>query len=238
MNNAPPPLPNSEQPAPVKKESNGCGWLAGCLILAVVVTACAASVAGYFTYKAVKELADVQDDKPSVEQFIPSEEDEKSLKDKLLVVKNAQKNGGKCSVELDSTDVNTFIANASDDAPSKTSPRFAVQIEDGKIHGNLSVPVKNDKTTKYINCAAAVEISINKGELDVRLGEVLLKGKKPPLAIRALLMQFQNQNLAESINTNYQHKDLREKLKHCKKLEIKGDKIMMDLDFPKPKEGE
>ena len=139
---------------------------------------------------------------------------------------------------MNSNDINTFIADASDDEPSKNDPRFAIKIKGEKVQGNLSFPVKNKNTTKYINCAAAVKISINDGKLDVRLKDVLLKGKKPPLAIQALLMQFQNQNLAQSVNTNYQHRDLRKKLKHCEKLEVKNGKIIMKLNFPKPAEGE
>jgi hypothetical protein len=169
---------------------------------------------------------------------MPSEEDSKRLKEKLAIVKDAQKNGKKCTVKLDSNDINTFIADTSDNEPSKNDPRFVIKITDEKVQGNLSFPVKNKNTTKYINCAAAVKISINNGKLDVRLKDVLLKGKKPPLAIQALLMQFQNQNLAQSVNTNYHHRDLRKKLKHCRKLEVRNSRIFMELDFSKPAEGE
>ncbi|MCK5844987.1 MAG: hypothetical protein KAG97_09785 [Victivallales bacterium] len=238
MSNIPPPLPdegNVNREAETEYRSGeGWGWLAGCFALGGVLLAALITFGGYLAYNAYHELSNVFDDQSSVKTFIPSDADKERLKNKMETLKKAQKEGGQCCVELDSSDINTFIADASND-DSKDSARFAVKIENDLIRGKLSVPVKKDGAMKYINCDAVVSVSIDKGRLDVRLKDVLLKGKQPPMGLRLILVSFKHQNLAQQINTDLQHRELREKLRHCKKMSVENGRILLDLDFPKPK---
>lgn len=230
----PPPLPKRESSNPVVKKSHSGGWIAGCLAAVVLMVISLLCLGGYLTYTSVRDVAESFDDNSSVTPFVPSDDQKKKLRDKLDALQKAQKEGGECALTLDSDDINTFISSSSSFGYSKTDPRFAINLEGDVIRGKLSVPVEKDGATKYLNCDAVLSVSINHGKLDVRLKDVLLKGKRPPLGLRLILGQFQNQNLGRRINTDFQHRDLRRKLRHCEKFEVRDGKIYLKLKFPEP----
>jgi hypothetical protein len=234
MNN-PPPM---QQFRPKKKSGISRVGMVFIIIGAIVfITIVAGSI---MLVNTVQNIGNMMEPTSRVTTYIPTEKDKQALEKKITELEKIQQDGGEYTMVVTPSDINTYISNKESSGSRTLEPKFRVDIQGDVLSGMISVPIKDDESgvVKYFNGEAQFTAALNAGKLDVRLKDVLIKGKKPPFLINIIIDQFKKENLAKELNRNPSHSDIREKLERCKNLAIKDGKAYVTLTFPKPEQND
>ena len=226
------PPPHNYQPQK-KSGINKVGMffiILGVIIFALIVGG------GFMVVNTIKDIGNMLEPTSRVTTYVPTAADKLALEKKLAALEKIQQEGGEYKLIVTPSDINTYISDKEHSEAGSTQPRFRVDIQGEVLSGMISVPIKDDETGKvsYFNGEAKFTASLSNGELDLRLKDVLVKGKKPPFLINMVIDQFKKINLAEEINNNPKHENVKKQLLHCKQLEIKDGKASVTLQFSKP----
>lgn len=123
---------------------------------------------------------------------------------------------------LSADDINALIARRAD-PKTRLGDMLRVTLEDGKIGGEVSAPL--DKVNlplpagRWLNAAAAFNVSMKGGALLITIDSLVLDGK--PVS-PALLAQLKNENLARNVYKDPKHA---EALRKIDSIEIKDGLI-------------
>lgn len=125
---------------------------------------------------------------------------------------------------LTADDINALVAKE-----EKLAGRVFFEITDGKLTGDISVPVDSfvpGSKGRYFNGSGTFDVSLDEGVLMVRLDQAELKGEPLP---EALMGELRKQNLAKDV-----YKDQRnaEMIGRFDQIRIEGDKIIATLKDP------
>lgn len=179
----------SNPSGPAKKR--GCLFY-GCLSLSVVALLIAIFIAVgvYFAKRTVDALVNdytaVTPEK--IEELVYPEPKMSELQQRVSTFQQSVEKGGGQPVELVLTadDLNAMIA-----ANRDLKGKVFVRIEDDQVRGQISVPLPDLGPLKlkgrFLNGAAAFKVSLNNGQLDIRLDQVSVHDKPlPPLILGEL----------------------------------------------------
>ena len=229
----PPPHP-PQPPQPQRKSGiNKVGMffiILGVILFALIVSG------SLMLFSTIKDMSNMLEPTSRVTAYEPTAKERQDLKKQEAALEKVQQQGGEYTMIITPSAINTYLSKNEQSEDHSMQPKIRVDIQGSVISGMISIPIENDETGKlnYFNGEAKFTASLNNGDLDVRLKDVLIRGKKPPFMINMVINQFKKINLAEEINSQSKHKHLREQLLHCKKLEIKDGKAIVMLKFAKP----
>jgi hypothetical protein len=186
----------------------------------------------------VKDVKNMLEPTSRVTAYVPTEKDRQALEKKVTALEKIKEQGGEYTFIVTPSDVNTYISSKETGKAENMEPRIRFDIQGNILSGMISVPIKDEETGKvqYFNGEAKFTAELIGGQLDVRLKDVLIKGKKPPFLISFIIDQFKKVNLVEDVNNNPKHATIKERLQYCKNLAIKDGKASVTLKFPKPSE--
>lgn len=122
---------------------------------------------------------------------------------------------------LSADDINALIATSPD-----LKGRVFVAIDDGKITGEISVPIDSfvpGSKGRYLNGSGTFDVSLDEGILVVSIDAAEVKGEPIPESIMQGLRQ---QNLAKDL---YKDKDTADMIRRFKSIRIEDDKIIAEL---------
>jgi hypothetical protein len=233
------PPPHSPQPpphSPQPQHKSGINKVGLFFIILGVIIFTLLVAGSLMVYSTIKDMGNMLEPTSRVTAYEPTEQERQALKKKEAALEKVQKQGGEYKMIITPSDINTYLSKTEQTEDHPMRPKIRVDIQGSVISGMISIPIKDDETGKlnYFNGEAKFTTSLNNGDLDVRLKDVLIRGKKPPFMINMVINQFKTLNLAEEINSQSKHKHLREQLLHCKKLEIKDGRATVILKFAKP----
>lgn len=126
---------------------------------------------------------------------------------------------------LSADEINALIA-----ANPDLKGRLFVAINEGKITGEISVPVDSfvpGSKGRYLNGSGTFEVSLDEGILVVSLDSAEVKGKPIP---ESIMQGVRKQNLAKDL---YKDKDTAEMIRRFKSIRIEDDKIIAELKDPR-----
>ncbi len=220
-----------------EKSHTGRNFLFGCLGGGCLLLVIGVGVVGYLVYSFVQDVKGVIEEEPRVEHYQPSEQEVAVLEKKAGKVKQAQARGEVIELVLTENDINTFIAREleeDDSVEAEMRPRVRFKIEGDLVSGSVSLPNKDPNTGKitYFNGEADFNVAVKDGKLELYVKDVRARGKKLPGILDTVVESAKKENLARDINTKPEHRDIQDKLKHCKKLEVKDGKVHVTIDFP------
>jgi hypothetical protein len=192
----------SAQYACMSNESNppkqrGCLFY-GCLSLTVLgLMAIVLGVVAYFWVKSTtaRWIRDYTDTAPApIEKVDYSPAQMDALNARVAGFKGALENGkGSAELVLTADDLNALIAQQKD-----LANRLFMRIDEDNIKGDVSFPLPDLGPFKlkgrYLNGTAAFKVMLENGSLDIRLQEVLAKGKPLP---GIFFNELKKQNLAK-----------------------------------------
>jgi hypothetical protein len=192
----------SAQYACMSNESNppkqrGCLFY-GCLSLSILgLLAIVLGVVAYFWVKSTtaRWIRDYTDTAPApIEkvQYSPAQMD--ALNARVAAFKDALEKGkGTTELVLTAEDLNALIAKQKD-----LADRLFIRMDEDNIKGDISFPLPDIGPFKlkgrYLNGTAAFKVALENGSLDVRLQDVLVKGKPLP---GVFFNELKKQNLAK-----------------------------------------
>lgn len=171
----------------------------GCLSLSILgLLAIVLGVVGYFWVKSTtaRWIRDYTDTAPApIEkvQYSPAQMD--ALNARVAAFTDALEKGkGSTELVLSAEDLNALIANQ-----KELANRLFVRIDEDNVKGDVSFPLPDIGPFKlkgrYLNGTAAFKVALENGTLDVRLQEVLVKGKPLP---GMFFNELKKQNLASN----------------------------------------
>ncbi len=122
---------------------------------------------------------------------------------------------------LTADDINALIATNPD-----LKGRLFVAIDDGKITGEISVPIESfvpGSKGRYLNGSGTFDVSLDEGVLFVTLDSAEVKGEPIP---EAVMQSMRKQNLAKDL---YKDKDTADMIRRFESIRIEDDKIIAKL---------
>jgi len=124
---------------------------------------------------------------------------------------------------LSADDINGLIA--ADKKTGAFRDRLFVRIEDNRLQGDVSIPLKDFGPIKldgrFLNGAATFKVSTVDGKLDVRLDEMRVNHKPLPAIIQS---ELQNKNLVDELKNDPESRKFLDKLAS---VEIKDGQIII-----------
>jgi hypothetical protein len=205
-------------------KQRGCLFY-GCLSLAIIglLMIVGILVVGYFAKRAINRLiADYTDTTPAPIQKVeyPPEQLE-ALRARLKGFKEAMDRGGApAELVLNAEDLNALIT-----AEKNLSGKVFVQIDEGKIKGNISLPLEDLGPLKlkgrYLNGTGVFKVKLENGFLDVTLDTLEVKGKSLP---DPFLRELKKQNLAKDATNDPEARDTIEKLQS---IQVKDGQVIL-----------
>lgn len=227
--------PNSPglQPPPLKKR--GLSTVAIVFIIIGIIAVGLIVGGTIMVMSTVKDFKNMFEPTSRVTTYVPTKSDKQALEKKVAALEKVKNEGGEYTFIITPSDVNTYIAEKTTDKEQDMEPRIHFDIQGNILSGMISIPITSDNgELKFFNGEARFTAELIGDKLDVRLKEVLIKGKKPSFFINFIINQFKKENLVKEIYRNSKHSTIAEQLQYCKNLEIKDGKATITLNFPKP----
>lgn len=207
---------------PPQKKGRGC-FFWGCISALIVgglglLLFVAVGVFAYFQFnKLVQEYtADAPEPVPVVN--LP-EDQQKAIYERWDAFRKSLDDGKDAEIVLNSDEINTLI-----DRESELKGKVYAKLDGDKVGAKVSYPLGETKIPglggRFLNGDASFTVSLDeKGNLDVRLQEFEVKGKKMSPQVKA---QIAGNNLAEQYISNPKN---REFISKFRKVEIKDSKV-------------
>ncbi len=231
MHNQPPP--HGLQPPPLKKR--GLSTVAIVFIVIGIIAAGLIIGGTLMVMSTIKDFKNMFEPTSRVTAYVPTEADKQALEKKITELEKIKNSGGEYTFTVTPSDLNTYISEKEADKSGDMGPRIRFNIEGNILSGMISIPINDDSDTiRYFNGEARFTAELIAGKLDVRLKEVLIRGKKPSFFISFIVDQFKKQNLVQELYDNPKHSVIVKNLQYCKKLLIKDGQAVVTLKFPKP----
>lgn len=209
----------NEAAAPPRKR--GC-FFYGCLtlIIAMVVLAAAAIVVFRYFQKKVQEYADTKpmviekaDASPAKLNAIQKRID--AFKDAVTTQNTPQE------LALTTGEINSLLAGQPDLQP--LASRVFVFIENGQLKGKLSWPLDQFGIKgRYFNGTGTFKITVERGDLDLRIDDVQTQSGKPLPA--PFLQELRKHDFADDLQRDAQTASA---LRQINSVEVKEDRIVI-----------
>jgi hypothetical protein len=209
----------------------GCLSMVGVGLVIVVVGLLAFYLARQWGIKQLNAYTDASQTKFEYPNY--SAGDRAKLEARLQGLADAIKQGqGSRELVLTADDINELISKSKD-----YQGKVLVSIEDDRVRGKVSLPL-NDVIppelrsrlrilqNRYLNAEVAFRVALEGGALDVRLDEILAKGKpmdKAPL-IGPMIADMKKRNLAQEAQQNSKDMDY---IRQCESIVVKDGKFII-----------
>ena len=209
----------------------GCLSMVGVGLVIIVVGLLAYYLARQWGIKQLNAYTDASPTKFEYPNY--PEGDRAKLEARLQDLATAIKQGqGSRELVLTADDINELISKSKDH-----QGKVFVSIEDDRVKGRVSLPL-NDVIplhlrsrlrilqNRYLNADVSFRVALEGGALDVRLDEILAKGKpmeKAPL-IGPMIAELKKQNLAQEAQKNSKDMDY---ISQCESIMVKDGKIII-----------
>ena len=219
---------------PQQEKKGGCTF-GGCLLWGCVTSVILGLLGALFMFVVVNKVVDTAmgflDDQPA--EFTlpdPTEEELVSAKEKGEGLSSAVEEGSGGRFALSEGELNALIAEGLKQSNMKGF-KARVQIADGKISGEISLPVEEilpQIKDKYLNGEATFEIrkTSAKDRLQVNVVDLKVKGETVPDEI---LNEIKAVNMVDEIYVNPQNREAKDILDSIETIEVDGDRIVFEV---------
>jgi hypothetical protein len=203
-----PPAYYAEPP----KKPRGC-FFYGCIFaavgmgLALLVFVALIGTTLYFFNQAVNEYTSVTP--AEIPQVTLSEDQKKELKDRWNAFKKAVEDDQEAEIVLTADDINALI-----EEEPELKGKVYIKLKGDEAIGEVSIPLNiPGKGKRYINGTGTITAELSNGNLDVRIHELEVNGKKLPPEVKA---QLGGENIAKDFTRNPENAKLIRKFESIK----------------------
>jgi hypothetical protein len=210
------PGPGYYAEPPVK--TRGC-FFYGCIaaivvsVLGLLLVAAGLVTLWYFANKYIQEYTSTTP--VTLPKVTLPDEKQRELEDRWEAFRKAVDEGKEAEIVLTADEVNALMARE-----PNLKGKVYVTIKDDQVTAQISLPLDAlGLRGRYLNGSGTVTAEAEDGELDVRLRDLEVKGKRLPPQLKA---QIGGENLAKEYVKN---PDNREMIRKFQSIRVKDDKV-------------
>jgi hypothetical protein len=209
-----PPAYYAEPP----KKQRGC-FFYGCIFaavgmgLALLVFVALIGTSLYFINQAVNEYTSVTP--AEIPQVNLPEDQRKELKERWNAFKKAVEDDQEAEIVLTADEINALIEDHPD-----LKGKVSIKLKGDEAIGEVSIPLNiPGKGKRYLNGTGTITAELSNGNLDVRIHELEVNGKKLPPEVKA---QLGGENIAKDFTSNPENAKL---IRKFESIKLKDSKV-------------
>lgn len=223
--------PTTEQ-APQTGSKSGCGcWIAGCLIVVLLGLVGIGIMAWLGVRFAAGQIEKYTEPTPADLPVVEYDEEQlTALQDRMKAFKQDLADDKQTEdLVLTADDINALIASKED-----LKGKFFVEIEDGQVKGDVSMPLDmlplGVGKGRYFNGSATFEVSIVNGILVVTVDEAEVKGEKVP---EEFMDGIRRENIAKDVKFEA---DTAKTLRRIEEVVVEDGRVVLKAKPPQTKD--